>query len=136
MATLSEKHWQWYQSQDKEQTCSICGKQGHRAYVQPQWKASIAAGKVIAYCTDCIAALNKEHDIQRKAELAAMPRCEVPGCKRRGSWKAAGVLLCGAHLKKAKHGHARAASAGGGLALFLPMEFDRLDVLQWAQGKE
>ena len=27
----------WWDAQAPEQTCSDCGKTGHRAYVQPQW---------------------------------------------------------------------------------------------------
>ena len=42
----------------------------------------------------------------RKAQLDAMPRCEVPGCKRRGTarwgWGNNRALLCGRHGKRAE----------------------------------
>lgn len=47
----------------------------------------------------------------RKAQLDAMPRCAVPGCKARGTWQCGHgepVLLCGRHKNKAL----RAAHAG------------------------
>jgi hypothetical protein len=48
---------------------------------------------------------NHERKARRKAELAAMPRCEVPGCRRRAAWTAGAgqsVGLCGKHLNAAR----------------------------------
>ena len=44
-----------------------------------------------------------ERRAARKAQIAAMPRCEVDGCNRRGAWRTVGgLLLCGPHLERAK----------------------------------
>lgn len=72
----------------------------------------------------------------RKADLDAEPRCEVARCHRRGAWKLGGVLLCGGHTKRAKAGHAKVAASMGGLALFIPVDYDRTSILFWASGQE
>lgn len=66
-------------------------------------------------CTDCHNVEYHEYTARRKAQLAAEPRCEVDGCKRRGAWLAGHdqTLLCGQHLKAAR----RKASSFGVLAL-------------------
>ena len=47
----------------------------------------------------------------RKAQLDAMPRCEIETCKRRGiarwGWGADRALLCGIHGKRAERQYAR-----------------------------
>lgn len=53
-------------------------------------------------CTDCHNEQYFRAQARRKAELAELPRCECDGCKRRGTWRASGVLLCGRHLKRAQ----------------------------------
>ena len=64
-------------------------------------------------CRDCVKAaaeLNRvylaEMKRARKAELDALPRCEVPGCKYRGTarWGSGNnrALLCGRHGKRAE----------------------------------
>jgi hypothetical protein len=67
----------------------------------------------------------------RKLELAQEPRCEL--CTRRGSWNVAGVLLCGAHKKKAKTGHARQMVPLGFMGMIA--KYDRRDVIRWAKGE-
>src|SRR3990172_893437 len=57
----------------------------------------------------------KEYKAQRKAQLAAMPRCCA--CSNRGNFQSYGVLLCGRHLKKIRTEHNRRASTMGGIAL-------------------
>jgi len=52
---------------------------------------------VETWCTPCWNANARKQQEDRKAQLAAMPRCEF--CKRRGTFIAVGqVLLCGRHL--------------------------------------
>ena len=64
-------------------------------------------------CRDCVKAaaeLNRvylaEMKRARKAQLDAMPRCKVPGCKYRGTarwgWGNNRALLCGRHGKRAE----------------------------------
>lgn len=49
---------------------------------------------------------------ERKAQLDALPRCEVPGCGRRGTWRCGDygprVLLCGRHRRAAATEYHRA----------------------------
>jgi len=131
----------WYDALPKgENTCAWCGKVGPSCYVQfqhPFWAEGKEGkdGKPPARCTDCYNTQALASRAKRKAELAAEPRCEAPGCSRRGAWKSGGVLLCGAHLKAAKVGHARAASAFGPFALFASDWYDSGDILRWAMGK-
>lgn len=80
-------------------TCTGCGRVGGKAYVQPQPSGG-------ALCGNCISAHNQRGRASRKAELAALPRCSVPGCTRRGTWRWAGRLFCGRHLKQARAKHA------------------------------
>jgi hypothetical protein len=51
-------------------------------------------------------AAHRKYREERKAQLAALPRCQVPGCKARGTWNAGSadgpVLMCGRHLKAAQ----------------------------------
>ena len=102
--------WQidWYQSQPQAQICRDCGKNGARAYVQPQpppRKRDIATHEPYALCCDCIMRLNRASDDRRKAELDAMPRCEVDGCSQRGSWLIGNgekARVCGRHFNRAK----------------------------------
>ena len=128
----------WIRQQpDGDYTCACCGKVGPHYYVQPQhpfWADGKTGldGKAPARCTDCFNEAHRQARTDRKAELAALPRCEVPGCSRRGAWRSRGVLPCGTHLKNAKNGHARAAMNGGILGA-LTLDFDRTDILRWAQ---
>jgi len=88
-------------------TCRDCGKQGQGYYVQPQPNGG-------PLCSDCIAKINRAIDAKHKAELDAMPRCQVPGCTRRGTLRVGTynrVLMCGAHFNKAQK-KLRANTAG------------------------
>lgn len=126
----------WATNPEGGYTCSDCGRVDSKAYVQPQhpfyadWQAGIAR------CCDCISARNRNAKAARKAALDAEPRCEVARCRRRGAWKLGGVLLCGGHTKRAKAGHAKVAASMGGLALFIPVDYDRTSILFWASAKE
>lgn len=96
---------EWWDAQPDAQICSDCGKTGHKAYIQPQWpgfwKHTPEADRPAALCGNCIGLRNELARRNRKRQLDAMPRCEVPACNRRGSWKVGtcGALLCGAHKK-------------------------------------
>ena len=128
----------FYMSLPRQQqcTCSECGMTGPSSEVQPQ-HPFYAGGKVgTAKCVQCISKHNRERRENRKAEMAALPRCEVPGCKRRGNWKAGQekVLLCGHHLKAAKIAHQKAVNIATGGVLFLGDQIpsSRDSVLKWA----
>ena len=128
----------WYAAQPQgDYTCAWCGKVGPRHYVQPQhpfWADKTGVdGRAPACCTDCHGIHAQERKAQRKTQLAAEPRCEVTSCKRRGTWRTSGALLCGQHLKAARAGHHRATASFGILGGL--MEYDKLDVLRWAHGK-
>lgn len=131
----------WYEAQPKgENTCAWCGKVGPSYYIQfqhPFWAEGKQGenGKPPARCAECVHKGNLEARANRKVQLASEPRCEVPGCSHRGAWKSGGVLLCGAHLRKVKVGHARAASNFGPFALFASDWYERSDILNWAMGK-
>jgi hypothetical protein len=110
------------------QTCSDCGKQGPKAYVQPQYR-----NPGTALCSDCINRRNVAAAERRKAQLAAMDRCEVEGCRRRGNWKVGRppVLLCGRHKAAAMRAYAKHA-AGNPFGLFMPWQPSRAEVLELA----
>lgn len=133
-------------------TCA-CGKSGPSAYIQPQHPYFAARrpggdrmtvdanglayidGRIVATCAGCIDAANRQARAKRRETLAAMARCEVAPCKRRGAYRAKGVLLCGAHLKNVQREHARIMSGAGALALFLPApDYTREDLIRMAGG--
>jgi NMD protein affecting ribosome stability and mRNA decay len=132
VARLTRRQIEWWNAQPDAQTCADCGKQGTKAYVQPQQNMNGAA-----LCVDCIARRNETWRQNRRAQLAAAPRCEVPGCERRGAWHvgAGRVLMCGAHRRRAHLGFHR-ANSGNPFALFMPPPSDRASVLAWAQEAE
>lgn len=109
----------WYEAQPSgTYTCTDCGHQDSKAYVQPQ-HPYFAEGKTgTALCAPCISLHHEAWKIARKKQLDAEPRCEL--CTRRGLWYVGQgrVLLCGAHKKKVDRAHNRLAVATGGLSLF------------------
>lgn len=114
----------WYDAQPKAQVCRDCGKDGNRAYVQPQpprCRRDIATHEPYALCTDCIGRINRAYDERRKAQLAAMPRCDVDGCNRRSLWLIGNgpekVRVCGRCFKRAKGNWDRQFA---GAAIWLP----------------
>ena len=119
-----------------EYTCSDCGKTGPYYQVQPQHPYYADGVEGIARCTDCIGAINGTMRDARKAELAAMDRCEVDGCRTRGTFEvASGVLMCGRHLKRAQREHTRRMSGFGGLGLFMTTYHNRESILKLAGAK-
>lgn len=56
-------------------------------------------------CMECHNRAVREWRERRKAALAAMPRCAVPGCRRRATWwhpDQNGTGLCGHHKRRAE----------------------------------
>jgi len=139
-------------------TCHGCGRQDGGAYVQPvhpYWAQRIPGWTVddhhIAYvpapdgqsrmvaasCGDCISKQNLAIAAERKAILAALPRCEVTGCKARGTINVGWVkvLLCGRHYKNTRRGHNTVMAGAGGMGMFLPPpNYTREEILRMAGG--
>lgn len=138
MPALKQWELDYWKAQPDAQVCRDCGKAGVKAYVQPQLprtRAELATHQPYALCTDCLNAAGQRHRDNRKAQLAAMDRCEVDGCDKRGTWRAAGgLLLCGKHLRNAQAAHARACASLGGLALLMPIHYSRQELLNAATG--
>ncbi len=129
----------WWAAQPRGQrTCADCGRTGDSAYVQPQHPFFADGRDDVARCADCISARNAKITADHKAKLAAMPRCELEGCTRRGTFHVghARVLLCGWHKRAVTQAHERNIAAAGALALFLPgPHIDRAAVLRMAAGQ-
>lgn len=109
-------------------TCDLCGKQDSGYYVQPQ-PPDIPHN---ALCADCITKLNQEYKQKRKEQLSKLPRCQVPGCKIRGTLKVGSynpVLMCRKHYNKANQ--AMQAEIGG--LFWLSFEMTGEDALRFAQ---
>ena len=94
----------------------------------------------IEVCTDCwhrAKSLGTEYNAElkrgRKAQLDAMPRCEIDGCKRRGTarwgWGPDRALLCGRHGKAAQRQHVRTMTAPG---LMLGLTMSRKQIMALA----
>lgn len=84
-------------------------------------------------CMTCHNLEYNERKAERKAELAAMPRCEAPkGCGRRGTWHVGNptpdgrrALLCGQHKKQVD----RKVAGFGSFGMFIVWDGDRGAVL-------
>ena len=113
--------------------CYDCGKVDSQFYVQPQHPMFCKQEGVdsMALCGDCIGTRNAKAKERSKAQLAQEARCEVAPCARRGNWRLGGVLLCGRHKAKALR-HANSMLARSSMP-WVPMGYDRMDILQWAQ---
>ena len=133
MPATTKAFRKWWDEQDEEQTCTTCGKQGPKHYVQPQHPKHTGGPEGTACCSDCYNAAVFARRARRKAELDAMPRCEVPGCKHRGNYRSAGTLICGRHMKRAQRAHAKNMQGAGWLALFERPQMTREALLALAQ---
>ena len=82
-------------------------------------------------CWDCHRAQEAADKLARKAELDAMPRCQVPGCKRRGTHtlQQGIILMCGRHTKQVQAQHRR--NVGG--FLFACLTYTREQLIRLAQ---
>ena len=96
-------------------------------------EVSIPGGASVRVCNDC---WNRSVDVRqaaRKAQLDAMPRCEVDGCQRRSTWTVSGgVGLCGWHMRRMKREHNRRMASIGGMGLFMTVNYGREAVLSMA----
>ena len=101
-------------------------------------EVSMPDGERLSVCTICWNASVQARRDGRKAQLAAMDRCEVPGCSRRGTQIVWGhTLMCGHHLRRAEQGHYKAmASTPGGMGLFLPCPaYSKAELIELATSK-
>ena len=86
-------------------TCCICGRNIRRYPSDCGGDLDIWAAYFDgrSWCGPCLASEHAKRKVARKAQLDAMPRCEVPGCKARGAYRLADQrLLCGKHKRKAE----------------------------------
>lgn len=84
------------------------------------------------WCCTCWNQSVADRRAARKAELAAMPRCEVSRCSRRGTWDvghAPTVKLCGQHKNKARQLLAGRLAPAASIAMFAPVHMPGPDVL-------
>jgi len=83
-----------------EATCAIC----KAAIVNSPCEVQYAHGGTReTWCITCWSRHVAERRTTRKAQLDAMPRCEVPGCRKRGSLRIGNApiaLVCGWHNSK------------------------------------
>ncbi len=77
-------------------------------------------GGILWVCNDCWNRSVYAYREARKLQLAEEPRCEVPGCKARGTFYVGDehILLCGKHMKKVKREHFKWAASQGGMMMF------------------
>jgi hypothetical protein len=134
MAT--RRQWdRWAQTIDwtATYTCRECSKAGQGYYVQPQ--PAWAGGG--ALCADCINRINRQIREERRRQLAAMPRCEVPGCNRRATIRHNGTGLCGRHWKRAEAVCMnRLLKQTGGLLMFAgPVHIPKNELIAAAQSR-
>jgi hypothetical protein len=120
---------------EEGRTMPYCEKGNHEVTMTSDVR--MPDGRTQDWCCDCYNQSVYEYRAKRKAELAAMPRCEVPDCRRRKTWTVAGgVGLCGQHKKIAERGHQARCAQIGGMALFLPINYNREEMLSLAQTAE
>lgn len=128
-----QKFWAGYDS-SAIYTCHECGKTGQGYWVEPQHPYYMGGVAGLALCSDCINNRIHEANAKRKADLAAMPRCEF--CHRRGTWKSYGVLMCGKHLNNVKRAHNRNAMGAGFMGMFMAASYTPECIRQMAKGGE
>jgi hypothetical protein len=101
----------------------------------PDGPPRIEGGSWVGVCCECWNRGYYARRAARKAELAREPRCEVPACTRRGRYRcgADGVLLCGAHLKRARRARIDAAGPLAFIAWMTQSGTDRASLIAFAQ---
>lgn len=99
-------------------TCTTCQKP-----IDPNYVSEDRQGR--PYCYGCASESNRQAREERKRARAAAPRCEVPGCGRRGTWHVGPALMCGLCKNTAL-----GAFAGSGLFGYSP---DRTALLAAAE---
>ncbi len=131
-----KKLLKWWDEQPRGiYTCSDCGRKDTNSYIQPQHPAYAKGVEGICLCGNCINEHNEKSRKQRKKVLDEMARCEVPGCKHRGTWKVQGTLLCGWHLKRFKKQHNKTMAGAGMLGMFTTVEYYKHQILEMATMK-
>ena len=118
-------------------TCHDCGTVGPEWEVQLQHPYYMDGIEGLALCVPCINDRNLRANEARKKQIADLPRCEVPGCTRRGTWRMgyARVLLCGRHSAKVKTRAKNDAANLGAIGLFGGVDYPRDQMLAIAQEK-
>ena len=90
-------------------------------------------GERLLVCCECWNAGVAARRAVRKAQLAAMPRCEAQPCKLRQTVTLAGTAhLCGRHASKAQAEFLRQFSAYGILAMAVLATMRKEDILRLA----
>lgn len=112
-------------------TCHDCGRTDRSRFVQPQHPYWMDGREGLALCTNCLNEHKRQQAIERKAQFAAMPRCEC--CTHRATYTSFGVYLCGRHLNNAKRAHERNAGGMGGMGLFVPVHYTPEEIRQMAR---
>ncbi len=112
-------------------------------HIQPDEKGQMCEvelrdGTILHVCDVCWNASVYARRSVRKAELDAMPRCEVPGCRMRATFTIgsapATVGMCGRHVRRAQNAWQReVARACGGLWLPIAVHFSRDELIELAQ---
>ena len=105
-----------------------------KSYVQPQHPWRGVSGT--ALCADCIACRNERSREARRAQLAAAPRCEVPGCQRRAAYSHNNVGMCGAHIKRAQAELRRRTASFPGAMFLPPPTLDRARLVELATARK
>ena len=126
----------WLTVQAGEYECADCGRRGPKAYIQPQHPAYAAGLEGTALCSDCISRRNGRAREARRAQLAAAPRCEVPGCGRRAAFTHNGVGICGAHIKRAQAELRRRTASFPGAMFLPPPTLDRARLVELATARK
>lgn len=129
----------WWTAQPEAQKCTGCGREGTKGTVQPQHPYYAEGKEGVTRCWECLNKINAEIRAKRKAELAAMAKCEV--CtRRRGTYKVGtdSVLLCGLCFTKVKAERNKRASKLGNFAYLAwfgeGMPSNREAILSYARG--
>lgn len=110
---------------DELYVCSGCGEVSQKQYC---FFEKTSDGGCIAYCLPCRNRKIFEARAARKAQLAAMPRCQF--CRRRGSRKVAGVPLCRSHYRQAEAQY-QMEMAESGFGFFMRVPVEKEDVFRW-----
>ncbi len=121
----------WHSLPNVNYTCRECGRIDTYSYVQPQHPYYNNGIEGEALCYECTSKINKELDRKRKEALAAMPRCQVKGCKIRATLRAGSynpVGMCRRHFNIAN----RKFQATSGGMFWLAYEIHGEEVLQLA----
>lgn len=96
-------------------------------------EVDMGAGETLAVCVDCWNAGVAARRAERKAQLDAMPRCEVPGCRHRQTVIVNyQVGLCGRHAARVRQEFHRQFAGAGIFAIGAAASLRREDVLKMA----